>query len=618
MGAVVAENEVLLYGVHYPITRPVRPQLAPNFGTRIVIGDTTRSDQTLVSEWIMSDWRGGMGVYEIDEKTQPDRYWTGTALALFKKQLTLPLRAVDTGKGDAAGTPVVYAGVEFEGNLYAAFDTLVQQYNNTTELWATSRTLAASPTSAIVWDGNMYWFTGDQYDYSADGTTWSRVNIPGRYACIFDNRLVTIDNNGRIRYTLDGVSWFHNAQLPLPAGEYTSLVVFPNVAGEPALWVGTRSGVYVVDFWTEAVYDTVLKYAPSDFGGSMYPWRDGYLYVADGLPIHRFNGATTAPVGLDRDDGLPADLRGGIAGFTASPNWLVGILDATAVGVASPTIAYHGQPWGDTFVDRRLGYSAILAWTGIGWHILYQSGDLNRGTRWALFSTIHNEQRLWFGADGVARYIVIPEGVYDPLLDTGARYDSPAEHITGWFDAGFSEITKLAISLKLRGLSLGSIGSADPRIEVYYGLDDDDTWTLLTTMTANVPDEISFAAGAGTPFQKIRFRFLLYSSSTSITPALLFASLRFWKLPKVLRAWTFQVDCTKEYRGRSPEELIRGLWQAGQGYGPDDTAQSLGEFTFRDGRDTAQSFRVRVSGMSGQEWTGSEEKAVYDVTVVSA
>lgn len=612
--AVQIENEVSLYGVPYPIVRPITPHRVQPFGGRFVIGDPTRSDQLVISEWIMADWRGGLGVFEMDERTQQDRFWDANGLTMFKRQFTPPLAATDTGNGSATGSPVVYAFAELGSNLYAAFGTAVKQFNNSTGIWgSTLVTLAGNPFSAIVFDGKLYFFCSTAYDYSADGSTWTRVTETGRYACIFDDKLVTLDNNGLVKYSLDGVSWLNLLQLPLAAGNYNGLDSFWNGANEPCLVVGTKYGLYTLDFWTQKYYETVLRFAPSSYGGRLLPWKDGNLYVADGLPIHRFSGSSVAPVGLDRDDGLPSDFRGNIVNFARSPNWLIAVLDATSVNASTTGWIYGAAPLGADVVNKAVGFSAILAWTGVGWHFLFKSSSLNTGSQVAFFSTVHSEYRLWFGADGKAYYIVVPEGVYNPLDDASARYALTGDLTTPCFDGGFTESPKVAVSLALRGKNLTSTNY----YTVYYAMDGATTWTLLTTATTNNPSPVRFAGGPGVEFKNIRFKFVATGDAAATPPALLFASLRLRKVPATVWGWSFQVDCTKPYRGRSSTELIRSLKLAGDSKTPDGTDLTMGEFTFRDGTDALQTFWVSVTNLVGREWTGEDERAVFDVTVVA-
>jgi len=612
MGAVNSENEVFLYGVHFPITAPVtRQQIAP-FPPKQVIGDATRSDQTIVSEWIMTDWRGGLGVFEMDEKTQQDRYWDGNALGIFRKQLTLPLKPYPTGGSASVTDPVVYGFLDYGTDLYAAFNTYLCKWNNTTATWDAERTLADRPYSAVVFDDKMFWFTDDEYDYY-DGSAWHRVNIPGRYGCVFDEQLVLLDTNGNIRWSVDGAIWYDKLRMPLESGKYTDIGVFWNAAGEPAVYVGTTTGIWVLDYWAEKAYPTILEYAPGDYSGIFEVYKDGHMYVADGLPVYRFSGNTVSSVGLDKDDGLPVYLRGNIVAFAKTPNWITAVLDATAVEVNTDDWVYLGSYSGSDVINRAVGYSAILAFTGGGWHILFRSGSLNTGSRAAHFSTVHGENRFWFGADGQAYYLKLPEGVYNPLDDTEAEYASTGDRITPWFDGGFSESPKIAKSLRVRGKNL----STAKYINVYYAIDDATSWTFLTSVTTDKPDPIVFGSGKGVEFEKIRFRFDLATDDEDVTPVLSFASLRYVKIPQTVWGWTFQIDCTKSYRGRSPEELIAIIQDAANKRYRGETDYQFGEFTYRDGTGTDQTYWVMISSMAGREWTGAKEEATFNVTVVA-
>jgi hypothetical protein len=625
MAYVESPNEVYLYGVHYPILRPVQESLVSPFGSRIVTGDPTRSDQTVVSEWNQGDWRGGLGVFDMDEQTQQDRFWFGTALGIFKKQLTLPFQAIDTGRGSLTTDQVISKFLEYNSAVYAAFGAYIKKWNDTTKNWDDERTLADAPTDAIVYNERPYWFTGDSYDYF-DGAEWNRVDVPGQYACIYDNKLVSIDNSGQIRWTIDGENWTNNVKLPLQGGSYNDMITYWNNAGEPTIFVGTKEGVWSVDFWAQSAYQTAVQYAPNAKAGRLLVAKDGNLFVSDGLMIMRFTGNTVTNIGFDLDDGLPVDLRGNVVSFANTPNWPIVVFDASTVSADTTDWIYHGQFTGSEVVNTSSGFSAIIAWSGTGWHVLYLSSRINQGSRTALFTTSYGENRLWFGVDGVAKYIRMPEGVYNPLFDPFARYASDGYMETSWFDAKFSEAPKIAISLKVRCKNLGSAGEPDPNkhINVYYATDDSTAWQSLGTVRENGPTVLYFNTGGkrGLQFEKIRFRYELATTDSTTTPVLIYASLRYRIVPKTTRAWNFQIDVSQPYKGRSPSELIRCLSCASDSRYPDAASdeKTLGEFCFRSGDTEVETWTdwVVISGLNAQQWTGADEKAIYNITVVAA
>jgi hypothetical protein len=268
-----------------------------------------------------------------------------------------------------------------------------------------------------------------------------------------------------------------------------------------------------------------------------------------------------------------------------------------------------------------------LVWTGTGWHQLYQSGGLSLPTKAACFSTCYGDNRLWFGADDEIKYMLIPEGVYNPLDDGSAQFEPVGELQTAWFDGGFTELSKIAVSVMVRARNLSDYqgaAQAQPYIDVYYGFNDEAGETLLGRVTTDSAT-LAFAGGKGKEFRNIRFTFKLGvvnatgthpADYATTSPALLFANLRYLKIPTITWGWGFRVDATQPYHGRSTDEQIRQLKLLSDMYEVDATERTLLTFAFRNGEGQEELHYVARTGVSAKEWTGNEERAVYDITIV--
>ena len=107
---VLKENEIVLNGVRLPIVGKVQPSLVSPFPGKIVTGDVTKDDEPLASNWtIVSDLRGGIGAEEMDEATQAQRYWFGTAETRFNGHLCLPPLATSVMPTGAATLSAITA-----------------------------------------------------------------------------------------------------------------------------------------------------------------------------------------------------------------------------------------------------------------------------------------------------------------------------------------------------------------------------------------------------------------------------------------------------------------------------------------------------------------------------
>jgi hypothetical protein len=258
--------------------------------------------------------------------------------------------------------------------------------------------------------------------------------------------------------------------------------------------------------------------------------------------------------------------------------------------------------------DVRAGYSGVFVWTGGGWHCLFLSALSSKGISCSTLSTVYNnERRLFFPDDVDVRYIALPEGNYDPSLDPAALFALTGEHITGWFDSGYSEIDKLAVCLKCRTQFI----SATETITVYYALNNMQTWTLLDTIDDTLIDSagrVSFNLNTpdGMLFSTIRFKFVLNRGgiTPNKTPALIFFDLRFARMPDTLWSWTFTVvdDDTSH---------LQNLWT---------TIQALmdGKKTYRFGfrAEEEEEKIVEIVSCVGNRYIGNEVIESFTVTVL--
>jgi len=86
---VVRKDEILLNGVRYKLSGPVRPTLASVMPGKVVTGDYSETDEPTASAWIMDDQRGGILIEEMDEAVHVDRSWWSTCDTRYKKEITL-------------------------------------------------------------------------------------------------------------------------------------------------------------------------------------------------------------------------------------------------------------------------------------------------------------------------------------------------------------------------------------------------------------------------------------------------------------------------------------------------------------------------------------------------
>jgi len=198
----------------------------------VVIGDTSRDDQTRASVVAWSDFRGGIGIERMKGATDVDRAWWSTLQLRFQGNLVLPGLATQTADQSVSGVYDVGALGELSDEIYAAFSTTVKKYNSVTDSWGSSlHTLPAAATDVITCriGGTVYMVVActSAYVHTTDGSTFSNEVDDIKYLACWDERLWGIDNTGQLRWTNDlSVAtpvWTDDAQLPLPDGYVTDL-----------------------------------------------------------------------------------------------------------------------------------------------------------------------------------------------------------------------------------------------------------------------------------------------------------------------------------------------------------------------------------------------------------
>src|SRR3990167_5861882 len=617
MATVHRNNEVSLFGTFYPTIGPVYPMIASQFAPKQVIGDYTKESEQFTSSWVVSDQRGGIGIKDMDEEKDSNRCFFSTCELGYIGHLVLPALATDCGNPTASSPAVI---IEYSNEEYVAFGTDVRKWVEVTASFESNlATLTATPTDAIVHKGKLYFACGTDFD-RFDGTTWTTGTAlagsaqAARYFVEWDSKLFKIDNDGQLSYSIDeGVTWNNNALSVLPSGNFTSLFLSLNIAGEMVIHLGTKEGVFGLDF-DNAKWVSVLPRPYHEYGSRGATWWRDPAYISAGISIERYAVPTEISLmGPDRDYGLPSDYRGSVIKLLAGYNALFAIIDASEPVERDLYLAGDDEYGNIVFYDNE-GYSAILRWDTHGWGVMYLSGAAATPAKWASISSADDNYRLWFSVDDKVFYIPLQVTIQNPLEVADYPFASSAEHITPWFDANNSVASKLASKLTYYATDL----SSTEYIKVYYALDyDDSTWTLLTN--SDFPDgqvdadgeaEFTFASQAGVSFKAIRFKEELYRGSTiTLSPDRRWFRLTYIKLLDLKWGFTVRLDVSRNYRFKRASSLLNSLKTALE-------SQTLGAFSFKNGRGN-ETHMVRIANMKGAEVGGEKSRGVYEVTLIA-
>ena len=615
---VIDANEILLNGILYPITRPVQAVLASMYPPKVVIGDTSRDSQQRLSVLALSKWTGGIGLERKLDAANAERAWWSTCQLRYDGHLVLPPLATTTAASGASGSFTVGAINEHDGSIYAAFGVDVRKYNNTSDSWGSSlATLPAAATDSInyMFGTTEYiaFATTGGYTYSTDGSSWTNDTTNTKYLAFWDDRLWGIDNAGQLWFSLSAGAEANDAKLPLPAGNVTDLFVARDASGNPILYASTKRGLWAHDSDNERFIETELKLpVHPNAGTGTAKWRDSIYYPA-GLGIYKYiNGSTSAVitiVGPDKDHGLPADKRGTIRQLIPTHNDLLAILDSTT---APGSLDNYAQ--GQSFViPADTGFSVILGWNELGWEVKWLGGDSDKAIDTAHVSDVYSKYRLWWAANERIHYMDLPKDIINPDEVSDFTYAASGDHETPWFDAGQTEVDKLAVKLKVDCASMSSTET----ITVYYGVDFASGYTQLAEITSDGVTSFTFPDNGTNPdvgkvFRSIRFKVsLARGSTTTVSPDMLSITLEYRK--KLETKWGHAIGLIlKDYKGYTAEELRAYLITAIE-------SQTLVQFTFRDPDKLAsKTYYVDIASVTGLEFTGHDERGNVNLMVVEA
>ena len=668
---VETTNEISLGGVYYPIVRPVQSVLASIYPSKVVIRDTSKDSQTRTSVIAWSDWRGGIGIDRMEEGRDVNRAWWAVCQLRYKNHLILGNLANQTesiahGLAKAGAGTGIAAINEFGDKIYAVWNGTngespkLYVYNNTSDYWWDGRTedqaigVHASDSFGVpdqvtdslnfVKNDNTNYLVLAHYD--SNGTGYSYATVPSydgsnnaawtndtadtKYLAQWDDRLWGISHSGQLWYAFTPGTETNDAQLPLPAGYVTGLFVARDAGGEPILYAATKKGLWAHDAANARFVKTEVEFPFHPHAGKgAERWRDS-IYFPSGLGLYRYvNGANAAVLtvaGPDRDDGLPESNRGTIMLTAGTHNeLLVGVDATTAPNITSAdSVPYQWQTGagsgigghGSMVIDAGTGYSSILGYNELGWEAKWVADTAGRRIDAMhvsnAYSDVNENYRAWFGFNDNVYYMKLPVDIINPSRVTEFEYAESGTHETPWFNAGQSEVDKLALKLKVETQDCSSTET----VIVQYATNYSESYTSMGTITSDGITTYTFGSGVGTDFRSIKFKLTLARTTTTSTanykkktPDVVSMTLEWRK--KLPAKWGHQVqlDLNKEYKGKTPKELRTALVTAIE-------SKTLNEFTFRDDSGGTRNYYVDVVSATGLEYTGHDERGISTINLV--
>ena len=555
----LGDNEILLSNYRLPITGRVQVTKIDQYAGKITIGKTNRSDQTNADEWTQDEWKdGGLRVH-LDEQTDKGRFaYARNVNTWTRRKMCLSYNVTSVGSPVTTNTPVNQL-IRFGSDLYCVAGTgantkIYKLTGSGAGPWSASlQTLNNTVTDWIVYRGTLYLACIDRY-WSYNGTTFTentgeRASYFTTYGDHATLKLVKWDDNGLAKGSADGTTWSATYKAEVYDVTPTDLATYVDSQDQPLLLGCHTKGMVVLDLTNQTSDDTSLEVLEiADAGKGTLKWSDGNLYFPAALSLWRYpKGGQIVNVGLDTDDGLPSFIRGRIIDLVNHPNFVFAVVDATAAAGIEQSAMELDPDFNMSVIapENHAGYSALCSFNGTGWHFPYVSATTSTGVKTGILTTIYGngERRLYFNDGADVKYMVWPEGNYDPTTDPNARFCSYGEFVSSIFDGGQSEVRKVASSLKFRTQNITSTEI----VEVYYALNESENFTYLGTINnTNVDSDglvtFRFGSKAGISFYSIQLKFVLRrGTDASKTPVIVFFNLRHKKLPRTLLGFTVNI-----------------------------------------------------------------------------
>ena len=465
-----------------------------------------------------------------------------------------------------------------------------------------------------------------------DGSTvsvgWTTDTKDTQFLTVWDERLWGISYEGQL-WSAAAVGTEHDdAALPLLDGSVTALFVARNAIGVPIIYAATTEGLFAHNA-DNAMWEATQMTFPvhPDNGKGTVTWRDS-VYIPSGNGIYKYingsNAAVVTVIGPDRDDGMPSNKRGVIRMMAGSHNELLVGVDAQTTPEA---VVYNAIPlqWqshvGSTVMAGDTGLSTILGYNDMGWEVKWISGTAGERLDTLHVSTGYNAYRAWWGINGVVYFMNLPKDIINPSEVDDFAYATSATHETPWFNAGQSEVDKLALNLRIECEGLSAADKEIVKIE--YATDYSESYTTaVSSLNSSTMGATSgtytytFGSNVGTAFRAIKFKLTLERDDATTTglekyntPDVTSLTLEYRKTIAAKWGHTVDIDLTNEYKGNVPKDLRSNLISAIE-------STTLVEFTFRDDSGGTRNYYVDVVAAQGMEFTGYDERGSTTIQVV--
>lgn len=629
----------VLAGVRIPIIDPVPETNLARFQPKLTLGDHTRDSDDLISVWVQSSWLGGGQVFTNNAASQNERWWDSDLDTERSNMLALRTKTYET-YAPSGVTGTFYPLRDYNGTFYGCWDTTLCSYDPVTGWTDTTLNLTAAPVErGEVYDGKLYipMGAGGLMAFDDGPVTVTNVqdstpaNINAKSMQIWDNKLAILTMQGEYR-TFDGTTWSAvSAALTIADGSQPrKLVGYVDQAGDPTLYITTSRTIWAIDPVNSVLIKTGGEWPPHPTQAlAAAVWRTTDMYVNVGPGVHQWNRDIFSPMGLDRDDGLPAELRGHIVDLCPEYNGLMALVAGQTAADSAATLfmdppQYQDQP---TVFPTQRSVSSVWRFNGYGWHKVWQSSAATGSPTWQSVGAAEDGSRydLWWGYGSTAFRHPLKINFHNPQQGIRAgldHFESSGMHRTGRWNANMPAWPKLASHLDVNLLeeSRGTVVVEYQTDQSPLDSEGRRTWATLGTASAVGRTRFYFGSGfvgprgevydqtTGMEFDWIEFRYTLEGESGDDTTSPLVDSFvfKFIKIPLQTYSWALQipVNFDEQFYDVGPAELhafLSGLASSNQ----------FVPFTFKD-----ETHRVLVAQTQADRYSGMNPHARFQVIIL--
>jgi len=319
-------GEIILGGVAFPLVGEMRRQKISQFPAKITIGDTSRSDQQHVSEWVITQLTG-LGIENMNESEDQGRYWDAYGLWTLDPKCIHLMRSAtavlsqSTGFSPTTLVPVTEAeGTHlfiWKGKLYLTYGNGIVKRFVVTSDWVDVVSAAGYEkitcikpyTVSGATDETLVLFmpgTG-AYLTTTSGDSGAYTLVTGAtiyHATVVDGKMVGVNYTDILEST-DLASWSQTIEHRINS-KPTVLLPYrlPDSADEIPV-AGFASGLYFIDRTAGTAYKALPFSGGDDTAARNTLAMRADLYVPVDHLLWKISGSVVDEIGPYQDEGLP-------------------------------------------------------------------------------------------------------------------------------------------------------------------------------------------------------------------------------------------------------------------------------------------------------------------------